>query len=292
MNASLLHSIPAGARYMLLSALGFALMAACVKQASLYGIPVLEIVAFRALISLLLSYLDIKRKRLSAWGNNMPLLVARGTVGALALVCVYFAITTLPLAEATILQYLHPLFTALLALFFLKEALQRSTLWCIGLSLAGLAILLQPGLAQQHTADAFSWINYGAALAGALGSAIAYVLVRRLSQTEDPSVIIFYFPLIALPVSLILLGDNFVTPSAEALLILVLVGVFTQVGQIGLTKSMQHETAGKATAYSYVQVVFSMVLGIVFFAEIPEPRLWAGGALIVAGALLNALWKR
>lgn len=303
---NLLHSVPVSARYMLLSALGFALMAACVKQASHYGIPVLEIVAFRALISLLLSYWDIKRKGLSAWGNNKPLLIARGTAGALALICIYYAISTLPLAEATILQYLHPVFTAVLALLFLKEAIQRSTLCCIVLSLLGLLVLLQPGLAQplfvqtetphtgvlQTDGREFSWISYGAALAGALGSAIAYILVRRLSQSEDTSVIIFYFPFIALPISLLLLGDNFVIPTLEALLVLICVGVFTQLGQVGLTKAMQTETAGKATAYSYVQVIFSIVLGVVFFAEVPDERTWIGGGLIICGALLNALWKR
>ncbi|MEC8428577.1 MAG: DMT family transporter, partial [Pseudomonadota bacterium] len=65
-----------------------------------------------------------------------------------------------------------------------------------------------------------------------------------------------------------------------------------QVGQIGLTKAMQHETAGKATAYSYVQVVFSIALGMALFGETPDERTWTGGALIIGGALINATWKR
>jgi len=54
------------------------------------------------------------------------------------------------------------------------------------------------------------------ALLGAFGSAVAYVIVKRLSASEDSSVIIFYFPLIALPLSVLLLGDDFVVPDAEA----------------------------------------------------------------------------
>ncbi|MFA0372566.1 EamA/RhaT family transporter, partial [Vibrio sp. 10N.222.54.F6] len=84
---------------------------ACVKYISNYGIPVFEIVAARALVSLIISYVDVKRKRISIWGNNKPLLFVRGTVGTAALMCVYYAVTTLPLAEATILQYVHPVFT-------------------------------------------------------------------------------------------------------------------------------------------------------------------------------------
>ena len=157
-----LTEIPIAIRYILLSALGFAMMSTCVKTVASYGIPVFEIIAARAAVSLFLSYLDVKRKRISIWGYNRPLLIARGTVGAIALVCIYYAVTTLPLADATVLQYTHPAFTAILALIL--------------------------------------WVNPSNALPS---SASSYTLVRRLSQTEDSSVLIFYFPLIALPISLV-----------------------------------------------------------------------------------------
>ena len=105
---------------MLVSALGFALMAACVKLVASQGIPLLEIVAARALVSLVISYIDVRRKGLSPWGTNRALLIARGAIGTLALICVYYAVTTLPLAEATLLQYMHPVFTALLGLLLLR----------------------------------------------------------------------------------------------------------------------------------------------------------------------------
>lgn len=131
-----------------------------------------------------------------------------------------------------------------------------------------------------------------AGLLGAFGSAVAYVIVRKLSQSEDSSVIIFYFPFIALPLSLMLLGDDFVMPGGEALLLLILVGVFTQIGQVGLTKAMQTETAGKATAYSYAQVVFAVLLGWAFFGDVPALTTLAGGGLIIVGALINVFGKR
>lgn len=276
---------------MLLSALGFALMAACVKAVSGLGIPVLEIVAARAVVSLVISYLDIKRKRLSVWGQNKPLLIARGAVGTLALICVYFSVTRLPLAEAAILQYTYPAFTAVIALWFLKERIQTATIICIVLSIAGLGVMLRPELSA-NAVLALPGLSVMAALLGALGSAVAYVLVRRLSQSEDTSVIIFYFPMIALPVALSLLGTDLVIPSGEALLLLLLVGLFTQVGQVGLTKAMAVEEAGKAAAYSYIQVVFSIILGALFFNELPTLWTWLGGGLIMLGALNNSLRRR
>ncbi len=283
--------LPPGVRYMLLSALGFALMSACVKYVSHYGIPVFEIVAARALVSLIISYLDVKRKKIPIWGNNKKLLLLRGVAGTLGLMCVYYSITTLPLAEATILQYMHPVFTAVLAILFLKERLQISTLICILLCLMGLVVMVQPGLKHDFTQQ-LPLFSVSIALLGAFFSSIAYVIVRKLSQTEDSSVIIFYFPFIALPVSLVVVGSDIVWPSLFLTLMLVLVGVFTQIGQLGLTKAMQTQTAGKATAYSYVQILFSVLLGMMFFGEIPSLWTYLGGALIVLGALINVFGYR
>jgi drug/metabolite transporter (DMT)-like permease len=295
MVSLLKNTMPISVWYILISALGFALMAACVKGVSVYGIPVLEIVAARAIVSIVISYIDIKRKRIGLWGKNKPLLIARGTVGSVALFFVYYAITTLPLAEATILQYLNPVFTAVLAVVFLKEKVQRSTLLCIVLSLLGLGVMLAPNIqlsSNAITTMPYSWLSIGAAILGGFGSAVAYVLVKKLTKTEDSSVIIFYFPLISLPISVVLLGSDFVIPSLPALGLLVLIGVFTQVGQVGLTKALDSADANKATAYTYVQVVFSVIIGWVWFNELPLFTTLIGGGLVISGALINVMWKR
>ncbi|HFQ4898253.1 TPA: DMT family transporter [Vibrio vulnificus] len=286
MLSNLKSAFPLGVRYMILSALGFALMSASVKYVSVHGIPLFEIVAARALVSLIISYLDVKRKGISVWGNNKRWLFARGAVGTLALMCVYYAVTALPLAEATILQYVHPVFTALLAVLFLKERVQPATLACIVLCLLGVFTMVYPSFDASGVGE-LPMLSVGIALLGAFGSSIAYVIVRKLSRTEDSSVIIFYFPLVALPVSAMLIGDDFVVPDVALILVLILVGIFTQIGQFGLAKAMQTQTAGNASAYSYVQIVFSALLGVVLFNEVPSIWTLLGGSLIVIGALIN-----
>jgi drug/metabolite transporter (DMT)-like permease len=296
MFTTIKNSIPMSVWYMLISALGFALMAACVKEVSGLGIPVLEIVAARAIVSGIISYADIKRKKISPWGHNKTLLIARGTVGSFALMFVYYAVTTLPLAEATVLQYLHPVFTAVLALYFLKESIQRSTIACIVISLLGLFIIIQPNLVQQDlqldSAVQYPWISIGAGVLGAFGSAVAYIIIKKLTKTDDSSVIIFYFPLVAFPISMIMLGSDFVMPSLAATGLLILVGIFTQVGQVGLTKALHSADANKATAYAYVQVLFSVFIGWAYFSEVPMATTIMGGGLIMFGALINIFWKR
>lgn len=287
-------AIPLSARYMILSALGFALMGVFVKLSYAQGIPVLQIVAARALVSALISYTDVRRKKISVWGARKNLLFARGAAGAIALIFVYTALTHLPFAEATVLQYLHPMFTALLAVFFLQEKLHKNTMACIAFSFLGLLMIVKPDFLLMFFESTYAAPHYplwaiAAAIAGALGSAIAYVLVRKLNETEDSSVIIFYFPIIALPLSLILLGGEIVMPQGWTWLFLLLVGVTTQIGQVGLTKAMKTAGAGKATSFSYLQVVFAMILGVLVFNEIPTLWTLIGAAFILLGVMINVL---
>ncbi len=278
--------LPIGFRYMLLSALGFSCMAACVKAVSSYQIPLLEIVLVRALVSLLISYIDVKRKGIPMFGNRKLLLLARAIIGAFALICIYYTLTTIPLAEATFLQYLYPVFTAFLAVLFLKERLQRSTYICLICSIAGLVLMLKQGL-QPNLFLSLPTLSIVTALLGSFGSACAYILVRKLSASEENSVIILYFPLVTVPIAAILLGSNVVIPPPTAAILLILVGIFTQIGQVGLTKAMRVTAANKATAYSYVQIIFSLVIGWLYFGEIPSFWTYIGGGLIIIGALIN-----
>ena len=277
---------------MFLSALGFALMAVFVKIAGNRGIPVLEIIAFRAAISLVISYTDVRRKGISPLGTQRWLLLARGAVGFVSLTGVYYGMVHLPLAEATVLQYLHPMFTALLALVLLRERPTAATLVCIVMSLAGLIVMVQPDFLFGRGSVDYDSLAVAIAVAGAFGSGLAYTIVRKLGASEDPSVIVMYFPLVCLPATVLLGGQDFVMPTGSTWLVLLMVGVFTQVGQVCLTLGMQLETASRATSFSYSQVVFAAILGIIVFGERPGPWTLVGAGMIILGALINLLWKR
>ena len=125
------------------------------------------------------------------------------------------------------------------------------------------------------------------ALLGATGSGAAYTLLRRLSNEEHPSVIILYFPMVCLPATIIFGGHSFIMPSGWDWVLLAAIGVFTQIGQVGLTRGVALTTAGKATAYSYIQVVFASCLGALFLEESLSTSTAIGASLIIAGALIN-----
>jgi drug/metabolite transporter (DMT)-like permease len=272
---------------MLISALAFALMAALVKEAGQLGIPLLQIIFVRALVSVVLSLIDIGRARVHPLGNRKALLFARGLSGFLALTGVFYALFHLSMAQATVLQYLHPVFTALLAFLFLAERPTIATLACIALSLLGLACMVVPYWTGSDTTPAPLWPVI-AGLGGAFGSGVAYTLVRKLVMTEHPSVIVLYFPLICAPGTLLLGGADFIWPTVAGWWVLLGVGCFTQLGQLTLTKAMQLDAASRVTSLSYVQIIFAAILGWLAFGEIPTQATLLGGGLILLGAIVSA----
>lgn len=272
---------------MIISALSFALMAALVKEAGQLGIPLLQIIFVRAVISVVLSLADIWRARVHPLGHRRVLLLGRGASGFLALTGVFYALIHLSMAQATVLQYLHPVFTAFLAFLFLAERPTTATIACIVLSLLGLICMVSPYWWGPDNADAPVWPVL-AGLAGAFGSGVAYTLVRKLVATEHPSVIVLYFPLVCLPGTLLLGGGDFIWPTVTGWWVLLGVGCFTQLGQLALTKAMQLDAASRVTSLSYVQIIFAAILGWLAFGEIPTQATLLGGGLILLGAVVSA----
>lgn len=272
-----------GPRFMALSALSFAVMSACVKVAGDTGIPILQIIAVRAVISIGLSYASIRRAGVNVLGYHRGLLLARGVTGFLALTCVFYALLNLPLALATLLQYLHPIFTAVLAWLFLREIPDRATLVCVALSLCGMVTILWPTFSA-GSAPVSSLFAIGIGLCGAFGSAIAYTIVRRLTRSEHPDVIVIYFPLVCLPGTLLFGGMDFVMPGLTGFLALLGVGVFAQMGQLTLTRAMALDKASRAVSLSYLQIVFAAVIGVIYFGEHPASHTLLGSAFVLLGA--------
>ena len=276
---------------MLASALSFSLMGVCVKQVG-DRIPAAEVVLVRALMNVLFSWLLLRRAGVSPWGQRRGLLVLRGAIGSVALLCVYIALTELPLASATVLQYLYPTFTALLAWLMLGERIGRRVLLAVLLGWSGVLLVARPaellgpalGLARGASLAGPAVLI---AVAGAFCTALAYVSVRSLARSEHPLVIVFYFPLVALPLSLPLVLLNPVLPTPLELLWLLGVGVFTQLGQVFLTSSLVALPAARATAISYVQVAFAGLWGWLLFGEALDGWTVAGAALVLAATLIS-----
>ena len=269
--------------------MAFSLMTICVKQLG-DRLPVAEIVFFRALISIILTLIGLRIAKISPWGHLHGLLILRGLCGSIALLCFFEAIAKLPLASATVLQYTYPTFTALAAWLMLGERLRRRIMLAVLIGWIGITLVVRP-----------SWLDAGmealpvtavlAGLGGAIFTALAYVCVRRLSSDEHPLVIIFYFPLLSVPITLPAMLQNGVWPQGMEWLWLGGVGVLTQLGQIWVTQALRGLPAARATSINYVQVVFAAIWGWLFFSE--QLNLWIMiGATCVLIATLISLSAR
>jgi len=270
-----------GVLYMAASALGFSAMSLLVKLAS-PRLPTGEIVFARAAMTLVLSYVMVRRAGLHTWGNQHGKLIVRGFLGFGGLSCYYAALARLSLADATILQNTIPLLTAGLAWWVLDEHIGKSTVFALVCGIVGVVIMVEPG---GHGIDPVGAVI---AIAGATCSAVAYVTVRQLSRTEHPLVIVMYFPLIATPLALPWAAMDFVVPEPIDWLLFVAIAAATQVGQVFLTMGLSVERAGRATSVGYLQVLFAMMWQLAVFGIAPELTTIAGAALIVVGTLAVA----
>ena len=180
----------AAARDMFIATLFFAVMNVGVKL--LVGIPAHEIVFFRALVSLVAAYALMRRAGVSAWGRRRVLLVLRGLAGTVALVAYFYSLHLMPLATAVTLQHMSPLFTILIAGPLLGERASGSQWGYFLLAFAG--VLLIKGFDHRVTMLELSLGLTAAAFAG-----LAYNLVRMLKDTDHALVVVFYFPLVTVP---------------------------------------------------------------------------------------------
>ncbi len=278
-------SIPAGFRYIALSSLSFSVMSLLVKLAG-RTFPVMELVLARALVVTVLAYGQLRRRRRSLRTPALGLLLLRGTVGFAALTCFYFAVVHLPLAEATVIHFTNPVFTALVAVPVLKERL-RPVEGALALAgLAGVVLVTQPAVLFGRPSPLDPLAVASAVVASVL-AAVAYVLVRLMREL-DANLIVFYFAALSVVLALPFTAVSPVMPRGWDWLLLLGVGIATWFGQITLTLGLQHEEAGRAMTAGYLQIVFATLWGALFFAQIPGPTTLAGAAVIVLSTLLIA----
>lgn len=273
----------AGLRYMAVGAFWFSVMSLLVKEAGT-RLPSAQIVLARAVVTFVLSWAMLRRAGVPPWGSNRRRLALRGLVGASSITCFYYSLVHLPIAEATVIQYMNPVFTAILAGILLGERMGRREIACVLLSLAGVVLVTHPAVLFGGAARLNPW-HVAIALTGALSAAFAYTTIRSM-RDEHPLVVVFYLPVMTIPTAIPLLaGARARWPTAAEWLLLLGVGVTTQVAQLYMTRGLQMERAGRATAVGYLQIVFAAGWGVLFFGEVPD-RWSVAGAVLVVGSTL------
>jgi drug/metabolite transporter (DMT)-like permease len=272
-----------GAQHMLLASFYFALMNIFIKAVT--HLPAMEVVFFRCGISLLLCIYYIKKENIDWKGTNRKLLMLRGVFGTASLFAYIVTIAHMPLATAITVQYLSPIFTTILAIFVLNERVRPIQWFFFLISFAG--VLVMKGFD-----DRVEILFLTVGILSALGSACAYVTIRSLKQMENPFVVVLHFQLIGTVTGLTFSSFNFVMPQGMDWINLLMVGIFTQLGQVNMTQSLQLEKIAKVSILNYTGVVYATAAGFLIFGEHYSLGTLAGIALVIVGMAMSLLQKK
>ncbi len=264
----------------------FASMALLARMCAAHGFSAAELVLFRMGVGALCcgALFATGRARFSlsrSWGQ-----LARGVFGSLAILLYFFAITRLPVGEATLLNYTSPLFTLIFAMLFLGERPGLRPIVGLAVTLGGLTLTVE---ATSPSGGLLSW-GVLAGLGSAVMSGAAIATVRSLRQTVGPTMIFFSFSVVAVLISAPLAASTARLPSTADLVLLLGIGLTSTVAQLLFTDAMGHIAAVGAAVVSPLTPVMAYVLGTLLLGEPLTPRIAAGGLLALAGVVLGS-WQ-
>lgn len=282
--------------FKLTSALLFAAMSALVRQLGDVA-PVGQMVFFRSAFAIppvLLIY-AFRGELASALYTRRPLgQLGRGALSVGGMFTNFSALTRLPLADATAIQFASPLITVALAALILKERVRIFRWSAVIVGFIGVLVMLVPNFDPAHYATA------GVASVAAVGSMFAIVScicnagtviqTRPLTQSETTSSIMFYFSLICALAGAVTLPFGWHTPTGVELIGLIALGVLGGLAHIFLTESYRYATASVIAPFDYSSMLWALLLGYWVFGELPAPLVYVGAA-IVAGAGLTVIWR-
>ena len=274
---------------LILASFFFSLMTVCVKKID-NRIPIYELVFFRSLLSLLITSLIINKKNLNPWGKNKPLLILRGILGTIALVCIFYAIKNMPLNISTVIQYTYPIFISIFAGVLINEKITKNLIIASITGWLGILIILNPYQLSSLNIE-LNKFTVLIAFLGAISTALAYITVKKLSSTEDIFIIIKYFPLISVITLSPIVFFNWVTPNINDLIWIIGIGMFTQAGQTFLTIGLKKLPTSEAARINYLQVLFGSLWGILFFNELININFIFGAVLVLLGTIISTSKK-
>lgn len=265
----------------------FAAMTVCIKSLG-RDIPAGQTIFVRGVIS-------IAVLALIAWSTeglhllktrNWRSHALRSLAGTVSLFCLFAAVTMIPLADLTAITFTAPLFLTVLAMVFLGERIHRFRWTALGIGFLGVIITIGPHLSFAQGVSAGVLF----ALGNASFTAIAMVFLRSMSGGEHAITITFYFSLTFMVCAALTAVQGWPMPTPTQWLLIVGAGVFGVFGQLLMTYSYRYAEASTIAPLDYSNMIMAILLGYVFFDEIPALSVWLGAPLIL-GAGLIILWR-
>jgi len=258
---------------MLLAMLLFTVMGVCIRLSSTY-MPVLEVVFFRnALALLILAPILIRRGAASIRMNRPKLFIGRAFVNFIGMLSGFTAVTLIPLADMTALTFTSPIFVTIGAALFLGEVIRMRRMAAIAVGFLGALIILRPGFVEISTGAML-------ALVSALTIAIASLIVKKMTETESASAIVFWMVMMQAPIALVPALFVWQWPTAEAWVYLWGMALSGTAAHILFTRAFGMVEITSLQPLEFAKLPFAVVLAWMVFGEWPDIWIWLGGAII------------
>lgn len=210
----------------------------------------------------------------------------RSLSGTISMFCLFAAVTMIPLADVTAITFTSPMFVTVLAMMFLGEHIHRFRWTALAAGFLGVLIMLGPHLSfAGHSA-----LGALTALGTALFSAFAMIFLRKMSGAEHAITITFYFSLTFMACSAITALQGWPMPTVMQWCLIILAGLFGVSGQLLMTYAYRHAEASTIAPLDYTSMIMAVLLGYVFFGEIPMLSIWIGAPLVAAAGMI-ILWR-
>ncbi len=298
MNTSIQQdNIKLAIKYMIFASLLFAFTGAFAKLLSQY-MSSLEVVFFRNITGVVIISISIYRSPLNQIGGKPLLLFFRGLIGFLALLMYFYNIAHISLAEAQTFSKTAPIFTAIFAYIFIKEKLSFQA-W-IGVFIGFIGILF----ITKFTGTNLSKTDWLGILSG-IGAGLAYSSIRELKHFYDTRAIVLSFMSVGTigPVLLMIIGEfyttttfdfmiaKFIVPEGIAWFYIIGLGITATLSQIYMTKAYMNAKGGIVGTFSYTNIIFSIIVGMMLGDSFPDMFVIFGIALIVLSGLLVSFNK-
>lgn len=268
---------------MIISALAFTFMNLTVKYLIHLSAP--QIVFFRSAGSLFFTFGVLIPRNINIIGNNPKLLILRGLFGVVAMSLFFESMKYLSAGTAVSLRYLSPIFAAIFAAIILKEKI-KSVQWLLFL-VAFSGVLILRGLDSSISTHGLTLI-----LLASVFSGLVYIVISKIGTTEHPVVVVNYFMMIATLVGGVLSIKNWINPIGIEWILLLSLGVYGYFGQLYMTKAFQIAKANQVAPFKYIEVVFTLLLGVLWFGEIYTIWSVVGILLIIGALILNVLYSQ
>jgi drug/metabolite transporter (DMT)-like permease len=283
----------AGIALRLLATLFFSLMSLSVRLASVEA-PVGQIVFWRSAVALvpILVYLAWRGQLRHGLKTDRPLgHIKRSLYGCAAMFFSFLSIASLPLALATALSFLAPLIVVPIAIAILGERPGWIVVSATLVGFLGVGLMLWPAMSGPELAVG-TVIGVGAGLACAATTALAKTEIKRLTATEAPAAIAFYFAVVCAACGLATWPLGWANVSQMALLALMASGVFGGLAHIAMTEAVARASVSTLAPFEYTAMIWALLFDLAIFALWPEPVSLVGALLIVTAAACVAFSDR